>query len=787
MKRIRLIILLISVSILLTACGNGGDDKPVFKSVDSVPSPKVTAANEATDTKKDTSQETKKTVTESGNIETSGSLGAEGKITYALYKNGKLVLAGSDITIIVKDNDQLKDKVSKIKEIAFGSGVTKIDEEAFKDLTALEKVVFNDETESVGNYAFSGCTALTEVSFGGIKTIGDYAFDGCTKLSHVRLTKVETVGKYAFNKCAELGNVEFGAQLTAMGDNVFSNCGNLASVSFDSFVPKKALKGVSSVASVSIGENAESIGEYAFSECTNLQTIGLPSTIKTIGTRAFENCSKLTSISFSDAGQSSDVWICPNCNAKNYAADNFCSNCATAKDSSIVLATDAWICSNCNAINGAENNFCSNCAKPKDNNVKISAMSKKHVNLDIGSYAFSGCSNLNELILDVNIIDNYAFYECRSLKKIIISANSIGNNAFQGCSGLTDVNITVTGSIGNQAFAQCTSMTDLTIKANKIGNQAFQGCTLLCNVTLDSNDIGTQAFSDCGSITEIEVNAGKVGNQALEKCTGLKKATFSNPKAELGSKILMNCSIDQLVVAAKKIPDDCFASTNVKNVTMTTTVEEIGASAFEGCEMLTGIVMPSSITKIGNFAFKDCKRLEIIADEKDRSISIPKKVKSLGKRIFDGCEGIKTLEIQAEVIGEGTFASMPSLETFTVSSNVKTIKKHAFESCTKLKLVDLKEADDGASIETIEDEAFKGCTSLTKFRLPATLKKLGNRIFLDCDEDAFKVLVFGGTKAEWNKVEVSKSYKEWTGFKRKNTGMGDWCKNGDYYRNWKNN
>ena len=218
---------------------------------------------------------------------------------------------------------------------------------------------------------------------------------------------------------------------------------------------------------------------------------------------------------------------------------------------------------------------------------------------------------------------------------------------------------------------------------------------------------------------------------------------------------------------------------------MTNSVEEIGESAFEGCDMTTGIVMPSSIKKIGNFAFKDCRRLETIVDENNKGISIPRSVTELGKRIFDGCEGLKSLDIRARIIGEESFARMPSLETFTVSGDVKTIKKHAFEDCVKLRIVDLREDGDGASIETIEDEAFKGCVSLEKFRLPATLKKLGNRIFLDCNEDVFKVLVFGGQRADWRKVEVSKSYREWTGFRRKYADMEDWCKNGTEYQNWK--
>lgn len=45
-----------------------------------------------------------------------------------------------------------------------------------------------------------------------------------------------------------------------------------------------------SLESVILGEGITSIGDYAFSYCTKLTNIILPSTIKSIGTRAFRDC-----------------------------------------------------------------------------------------------------------------------------------------------------------------------------------------------------------------------------------------------------------------------------------------------------------------------------------------------------------------------------------------------------------------------------------------------------------------------------------------------------------------
>lgn len=50
----------------------------------------------------------------------------------------------------------------------------------------ITKVVLPDDTPSIGDYAFYGCTNLTEVTMHkGVTSIGDSAFGGCTSLSMV--------------------------------------------------------------------------------------------------------------------------------------------------------------------------------------------------------------------------------------------------------------------------------------------------------------------------------------------------------------------------------------------------------------------------------------------------------------------------------------------------------------------------------------------------------------------------------------------------------------------------
>ena len=99
----------------------------------------------------------------------------------------------------------------------------------------------------------------------------------------------------------------------------------------------------------------------------------------------------------------------------------------------------------------------------------------------IGNDAFSGCSGLTSVTIpnSVTSIESSAFSFCASLTSFTIpnSVTSIGYDAFRGCTGLTSVTIpnSVT-SIGDDAFIYCTGLTSVTIEAETpptLGSGAF--------------------------------------------------------------------------------------------------------------------------------------------------------------------------------------------------------------------------------------------------------------------------------------------------------------------------
>ena len=93
-------------------------------------------------------------------------------------------------------------------------------------------VVIEDGVTSIGNNAFSGCSALTSVTIGnGVTSIGDWAFYGCSGLASVTIPdSVTSIGWCAFDGCSGLTSVTIPDSVTSIGDSAFSGCSGLTSV-----------------------------------------------------------------------------------------------------------------------------------------------------------------------------------------------------------------------------------------------------------------------------------------------------------------------------------------------------------------------------------------------------------------------------------------------------------------------------------------------------------------------------------------------------------------------------
>lgn len=168
------------------------------------------------------------------------------KPTYELSENGQYY--------IVTDVGD-KQKEFEIEAEYEGLPVKEIGEEAFKDATALEKVVIPEGVEKIGQSAFENCSALKEVVFS---------------------STVKELSGYSFQNCDALESITFPESLTVIAGSAFSDCDGLKEIVIpDTVVEVKgwAFKECDGVKKISIGKNVAKIGKEAFAGCANVEEI----------------------------------------------------------------------------------------------------------------------------------------------------------------------------------------------------------------------------------------------------------------------------------------------------------------------------------------------------------------------------------------------------------------------------------------------------------------------------------------------------------------------------------
>ena len=132
--------------------------------------------------------------------------------------------------------------------------------------------------------------------------------------------------------------------------------------------------------------------------------------------------------------------------------------------------------------------------------------------IDIGAYAFSGCSSLRSIEFPEGLesINAYAFSGCSSLTSIKLHEgfHDIREHAFSGCSSLSSVELPEgISSLFESTFSGCSSLTSIELPEGLeiIFGYAFSDCSNLERITLPSSlgMLETSALSGCSSLTEV--------------------------------------------------------------------------------------------------------------------------------------------------------------------------------------------------------------------------------------------------------------------------------------------
>ena len=471
-------------------------------------------------------------------------------------------------------------------------------------LDGVGTITFYKDVTSIGDYAFCYCTDLTSITIpNSVTSIGYGAFAGCTGLTSITIpNSVTSIGVYAFQSCTGLASVTIGNSVTSIGHRAFGDCTGLTSIE--------------------IPNSVTSIISEAFAGCTGLTSIEIPNSVTSIGEKAFSGCTGLTSIIVESDNTIYDSRN--NCNAIIETATNtLIQGCNTTVIPNNVTSIGRRAFDGCTGLTSITipNSVTSIGYQAFDGCTGLTSITIPNSVKGIGDGAFVGCNNLKSVSINSDSIVsvNHYYYNTSSMSSIFGSqvteyilgddVHSIGDYTFYKNVNLISVSIgnSVT-SIGRRAFAGCTGLTSIEIpnSVTSIINKAFEGCTGLTSIEIPNSvtSIGSYAFEDCTGLTSVIIGESvtNIGDGTFWRCTRLTSITIPNSVTSIGYGAFEDC-------------------TGLTSITIPNSVTSIGSYAFEGCTGLTSITIPNSVTSIEEKAFSDCTGLTSIIV---RAITPPK-------------------------------------------------------------------------------------------------------------------------------------------------------------------
>lgn len=455
------------------------------------------------------------------------------------------------------------------------------------------------------------------------------------------------------------------------------------------------------------------VGDDAFKGQQNITEITLPSTVKSIGKRAFYGCKDLKNITF----------------AKK----------ANATGRTPLMSRDSTVVEIPTTIEEVGEEAFAQCTS-------LYAITLPEGLHTIAKGLFKGCFSLTTVNYPSSVytIEDEAFYGCTNLHPFVLeSVTTVGRSAFEYCKidGLTlHKNTTV---VGSRAFAntKITSLTFLeegitTVNDSLFFNAKFtKGGTHTITLPTGVTTIGASAFENC-NVTNVPIPNGVtvIGERAFAN-SEVAIVTLPEGLTDINSSVFENCKHLKTVSIGDKISSiagNVFEGcTELRAVTIATTNPPIirGEGLFSTASKLTDIFVPAGTVD----AYKRAEGWRNYAhlikskggDSEEILIRDGVLIKYPCKEI--PADGHLTLPNTITVIGNSAISNCTKLKSIVIPSSVTKIGAGAFESCTALSSITIPN-----TVTEIQGTAFDNCISLRTIHLPASIRRLGIATFFRC-------------------------------------------------------
>ena len=492
--------------------------------------------------------------------------------------------------------------------------VTKIDEKAFAENTAITKVTLPDSITEIPSYCFYNCTNLMNLYLPkNVTSVGEYAFAGCTTLDSIRIVGLTSVGTNAF---AGLNRVILDkTNLTSVAEGAFNNINNdiylddtmVYEPVIDSWLSSEKNKDKEIIENSLTCENKPEV--CINSNNNEIYSVKLDyngGTGKEVIYRCFDKNPNFEPPVPEREGYTFAGWY-HDSNFQNYYED-FKSICISNR------LHAKWI----------SNEDASHCW---DDEHKVIIDNLIYVPNGHGSVAIIGrTGDVTEIPNSITVKNDYHSDYCSDYETYSISY--IADNVFDSCTSLENIIIPDgVEYIGANAFANCTNLSSVTIPSTvkTIGNGAFITGNDNLNIILkDENIKDLLNDSNCKykNLTTYEhVSYDHVWNSSnqciIDNCIVYRKINDSSVAL---SYVIQNNDFydkyynrhdfyipDTINICGKdysveEIDDFALFNCNLVNIRLPKTLKKIGSYAFVGNE-LESLVLPENLTTVDLRAF----------------------------------------------------------------------------------------------------------------------------------------------------------------------------------------
>ena len=198
---------------------------------------------------------------------------------------------------------------SGLTSITIPSSVTSIGQEAFRGCSSLTSITIPSSVTSIGEWAFYNCSGLTGITIpSGVTSISNYAFSGCSGLTSITISEgVTSIGYDAFYGCRGLTSITIPSSVTSIVTGAFHCYESLTSITVASgntvyrsegncLIQRSNNTLILGCKNSVIPTSVTSIGNRAFYLCNGLTSITIPTSVTSIGDYAFGDIVRLTSV-----------------------------------------------------------------------------------------------------------------------------------------------------------------------------------------------------------------------------------------------------------------------------------------------------------------------------------------------------------------------------------------------------------------------------------------------------------------------------------------------------------